>query len=348
MLANRTKPMNKKRHEQIQAFQLELEQLEKDGVLSLNNEQRQRLASYHAQHVSGEVSTTSQQLGLGMRLSALFASLALSAAIYFFLQTFWHHLGLSWQLLLAIATPLTLLVAAQISYSRSDDGYFSRLFAVLSWLCFTFNLALLADLFNLSPTATSLLLWAIYAALLALLYQSKLLCSLAVLCFIAYFSYQLTPNTTVFHFTDFDPALEYTLIPSVILLGLARFTPFFAATIRGSSLSVIFLCCLILAWIPSSSLLSFSNNTIENLYHILGLALSALFIAIGIRWTWQESYKIGTFFFIIFLYSKVLSWWTEEWLPSYLFFLLIGLIAVLCLLVFKRLQTLIVPTRSDT
>lgn len=338
--------MSDKRRQQIQAFQRELVQLEKDGVLSLNDEQQLRLAAYH-KYLNEAASTANQQLGLGIRLSALFASLALSTAIYFFLQTFWNNLALSWQLLLAIAAPLSLLTAAQISHARNHDGYFSRLFAVLSWLCFTFNLALLADLFNLSPTATSLLLWAIYAALLALLYQSKLLCSLTVLCLIAYFSYQITPGTTIFYFTDFDPILEYAFIPSGILFLLARFAPFFAATIRGSSLSTVFLCCLILAWSPSSSLLTLSNNAIENIYHILGLVFSVLFIAIGIRKAWQESYKIGTFFFIVFLYSKVLSWWTEDWLPSYLFFLLIGLIAVFCLLIFKRLQSSILQKRND-
>ena len=43
-------------------------------------------------------------------------------------------------------------------------------------------------------------------------------------------------------------------------------------------------------------------------------------------------------FFVIFLYTKFYDWWWEI-MPKYLFFLVIGLSAVLLLVVFKRLRT---------
>ena len=46
----------------------------------------------------------------------------------------------------------------------------------------------------------------------------------------------------------------------------------------------------------------------------------------------------GLTFFVIFLYTKFFDWWWQT-MPKYLFFLLIGLSAVLLLFVFKRLRS---------
>ena len=41
--------------------------------------------------------------------------------------------------------------------------------------------------------------------------------------------------------------------------------------------------------------------------------------------------------FCIFLYTKFYDWWWD-WMPKYIFFLVMGLAAVLLLVVFKRLR----------
>ena len=45
----------------------------------------------------------------------------------------------------------------------------------------------------------------------------------------------------------------------------------------------------------------------------------------------------GVTFFVIFIYTKLFDWWWEI-MPKYLFFLLMSLIAILCLVIFKRLH----------
>ena len=45
----------------------------------------------------------------------------------------------------------------------------------------------------------------------------------------------------------------------------------------------------------------------------------------------------GVVFFVIFLYTKFYDWWWDL-LPKYLFFLILGLTAVLVLLAMKRLR----------
>lgn len=328
--------MSKQRQQQVHAFQLELQLLEQEGILELEPEQHEKLAAYYKQ-LGNKQHSSSQQLSLAMRLSALFAALALSAAVYFFLQVFWHDMALSAQLLIAIASPLIFLLAAQFSSLRGQDIYFPHLFACLSWVSFVLNLNLVADLFNLEPATSALLLYGAYAVILAYLYQSKLLCSLALL-FISAFLVSKFQVSSISYALVENPELYF--IPAALIFLIAKLTPYFSATYRGTSWAMVLFCCLLLAWAPSDSLLNLSNNITENLYHILGLAISIAAISLGIRKAWHESYKIGVFFFVVFLYSKVISWWADDMLPAYLFFLLVGLMAVLCLLVFKRLHAL--------
>jgi uncharacterized membrane protein len=48
-------------------------------------------------------------------------------------------------------------------------------------------------------------------------------------------------------------------------------------------------------------------------------------------------FNTGTVFFVIFLYTKFFDWWWES-MPKYLFFLILGLLAILFLLVIRRLR----------
>ena len=51
-------------------------------------------------------------------------------------------------------------------------------------------------------------------------------------------------------------------------------------------------------------------------------------------------------FFVILLYTKFYDWWWE-WMPKYLFFLLIALSAVFLLLVFQRLRRAATPANGE-
>ena len=85
------------------------------------------------------------------------------------------------------------------------------------------------------------------------------------------------------------------------------------------------------------SYLDFSKDAIETLYQIAGFGFSAAAIWGGIQKSWPEVANTGNVFFTIFLYTKFYDWWWD-WMPKYLFFLLIGLTAILMLLIFKRLR----------
>jgi len=112
----------------------------------------------------------------------------------------------------------------------------------------------------------------------------------------------------------------------------------FAALYRIFGLLTLFLPMLILANWGQISYLDFDHKLIQGFYQVLGFAGSAAAVWVGTKRHWPEVVNTGLTFFVIFLYTKFFDWWWEV-MPKYLFFLVIGLSAVLLLVVFKRLRT---------
>jgi uncharacterized membrane protein len=94
---------------------------------------------------------------------------------------------------------------------------------------------------------------------------------------------------------------------------------------------------LILGHWGYGSYLDLPAKLIEGGYQLFGFAGSALTIWIGTRRDWPETVNTGITFFVLFLYAKFYDWCWDV-MPKYLFFLVLGLSAVLILLVLKRLR----------
>ena len=67
---------------------------------------------------------------------------------------------------------------------------------------------------------------------------------------------------------------------------------------------------------------------------------SAGAIWLGITKGFRESVYTGSFFFVILLFYRFVEWWWD-WMPRYLFFLIVALTAVAVVLVLKRLRAAI-------
>jgi len=95
---------------------------------------------------------------------------------------------------------------------------------------------------------------------------------------------------------------------------------------------------LVLSHWGSGSYLNFDRDVIEGTYQFLGFLFSGLLIWLGAKRGWSDVINTGNVFFVLFLYTKMFDWWWEI-MPKYVFFLLVGLIAILLLTIFKRLKT---------
>jgi hypothetical protein len=85
-------------------------------------------------------------------------------------------------------------------------------------------------------------------------------------------------------------------------------------------------CCSVLSW-----------RSIELIYQMIGLGLSVLVIWHGLRLGRGGLVNVGAVGFVVFLLVRLHAWWWD-WMPKYLFFLLIGITAMVLLVLFRRVR----------
>lgn len=336
------------RADEIRVFQRELEHLEREGALNLSPEQRLLLDSHHGKLLAQYAQTfdidqdmQAKQLSLGMRVASLLGALALAASVFFLFHQFWGRFSTVAQVAILISAAFATFFATLWIQVRDSSGYFTKLAAMVAFACFVLNIAMLGQIFNITPSDKALIPWAALAFLLAYTCDLRLLQVAGVLCLIAFISastgtwsgmYWLDFGTRPENF--FPAALALLVFPQIV--GHDRF-PGFASLYRIFGLLTLFLPILVLANWGYGSYLEAAPDLIEGFYQICGFAVSMAAIILGIRRHWPEVFNTGIVFFVIFLYTKFFDWWWEV-MPKYLFFLVLGLTAVLFLFVIKRLR----------
>ncbi len=73
------------------------------------------------------------------------------------------------------------------------------------------------------------------------------------------------------------------------------------------------------------------------MYQVFGFLAAGLAIWAGIRRRWNDVTYTGVAAFTLLLYIKALDWWWD-WMPRWLFFLVLGGIAVAVMLVLGRVK----------
>jgi Predicted membrane protein (DUF2157) len=339
------------RVDDIRIFGEELSRVEADGVLRLDDAQRSALHGYHEALLEKlqagfdiDRSTQAKQLSLGMRIASLIGALALAASVFFLFYNFWGWFSTPVQVatvtLVALATfALTIAVAG-----RDASGYFTKLAAMVAFACFVLNIAMLGEIFDITPSDKALLPWAAYAFLLAYTFELRLLQAAGILCLIAFVAARVGSWRGMYwiYFGErpenfFPAAVAIFLVPQAV--DQARFAGF-AATYRVLGMLALFLPMLVLANWGSLSYLDLDREVVQGLYQTLGFAGTAALVWLGTRRDWKEVTNTGVTLFVIFLYTKFFDWWWD-WMPKYIFFLAMGLAAMLLLIVFKRLRGVI-------
>ena len=340
------------RADEIAIFQAELTRLEGEGVLQLDAAQKEALRCHHAALLTDFAGTfdidrnlQAKQLSLGMRVASFLGALALAASVFFLFYQFWGNFAETAQvaiLLGAVLGGLGLTVGIQ---TRDASGYFTRLAAMVAFACFVLNLVMLGQIFNITPTDRALIPWAALAFLLAYTCDLRLLLAAGICCVIAFVAARVGEWGGIYWLHSGERPENF--LPVAVLLFAfpqtvdhRRMTGF-AAIYRIFGLLCLLLPMLVLGhWGWGSYLADYegvSTRTIEGSYEVAGFVASALAIWFGARRQWPDTINTGITFFVIFLYTKFFDWWWET-MPKYLFFLVLGLAAILILLVLKRLR----------
>jgi len=337
-----------RRTDEIRAFQRELEDLQRRSILILSDEQRDAIEQYHggllaeyerAFDVDRDVKA--QQLSIGMRIASLIGALALAASIFFLFYQFWGLFPASTQVAILITSALGTFAATMWIRRKDGSGYFTKLAAMVAFACFVLNVVMLGQIFNITPSDKALLPWAGLALLLAYTADSRLLLVSGLICVIAFIGSR-TGTMAGMYWLYFGERPENFFPAALMLFFVPQWTRHerfagFAAAYRILALLTLFLPMLVLANWGHLSYLAFDPAHIKNSYQVLGFVMSALVTWLGVRRGWNHVVNTGVVFFLIFLYTKFFDWWWES-MPKYLFFLVIGMTAVLFLLVFRRLR----------
>lgn len=335
------------RVDRIGHFKAELERLEKEEIVTLTNSQRSAIDSYHEKLIAElassfdvDSSKREKQLSLGMKIASFLGALGLAASVFFLFYQFWGRFSTTTQVFILIAAPVVGLAGTVVASIKEKTGYFSKLLGLVSFACFVLNLSMLGLIFNITPTPNAFLAWALFAFLLAYGSDARLLLAAGIICIAAFLSAQ-TGTWGGCYWLDFGDRPE-NFFPAAALLFMVPLIPHnrfsgFAVIYRVFAMLLFFLPVLVLANWGVISYLNLDRDLIEIIYQIAGFVCSGGAIWLGIKMNWPEVVNTGNVFFTIFLYTKFYDWWWD-WMPKYLFFLVIGLTSILMLLVFKRLR----------
>lgn len=344
----KSKQTAQQRADQIRSFQAELESIENEQILILDTQQRSAVDNYHQKLLtklasSFDVDTNKQekQLSLGMKIASFLAALGLAASIFFLFFQFWGAFATTLQVIILIATPFVLLSLTIYLNTLELTSYYVKIAALLSLTSFILNLAMLGQIFNITPSPNALFIWAVFGILLAYITDTRLLLGVGIISFSIFLSAKFGTWNGLY-WINFGERPE-NFLPAALVLFLVSFLPHtkfsgFGPIYRFFAMILFFLPVLILSNWGVISYIQMDKESIEILYQLLGFSMSALAIFIGIRKKLNEVTNTGNVFFVIFLYTKFFDWWWEA-MPKYLFFLLIGLSAVLILIVLKRFRT---------
>lgn len=336
------------RADQIHAFRKELTRLEAEGVETFSDEQSARVAAHHerlladlAERFDVDVSSTQRQMSIGLRIASFLGAAALSASAVLFFRRIWGTLPTSGQVLILVLAPVVFLVAAQFTSRRERTPYLTSLLTLLAIACFVLDLTVLGEIFNLPASSGAFLAWGLFAVALGRGNHLRLpmatgLVSLGI--WVAAMVQVLLghPWWTCFHRPEslLPAAVAVLILPSLA----SRATPGgLAPASRLVGMVGFFGTMLVLSESGGNSYLPLESETVEATYQILGVFLAGAATAWGLRRRWPEVTWSGAAFFALFLFIKFVDWWWD-WMPRYLFFLIVGLAVLGILVLVQRLR----------
>jgi uncharacterized membrane protein len=290
-----------------------------------------------------DVDTTAsqKQVSWGMRIASTLGGLAISAAVVMFFTRYWGYFDTWVQVVILILTPFLALAGTEYVARRERAHYFTGLLSLVALVSFIMNLAVLSSIFNIVSTERALLAWGAFAIVLAYRYRLRLMLALGLWSLISYVAAAFSAQIG-YQWLSFYSRPEHFLLLGLLVFGV----PFclrhgtnrnFAPTYRLVGALTFFLAILSLAEWGAPSYLSWDFINIERTYEIAGLILSAGAIWLGIVRNWTGIVNTGACFFTIFLFTRLYHWWWN-WMPRYLFFALIGALAIGFVLAFKRIR----------
>jgi hypothetical protein len=357
-----SKPEAQRRADRINAFRAELAALEAGGVLALPQEQRTAVEQYHdmalhdlAQRFDVDVEEGEKRLSAGMWVASFLGATALALSVFLFFQRFWGLLTTPSQVAILVAAPIVALGLTELAARRERTGTFASLLGVVAFACFVLDLIMLGRIYNVVPSANAFFAWALLGLVIAYTYGLRLPLVAGVICLLIWLAAQPgtwsgMPWTSSLQYPEHHvlAGLAVLAIPAAISLVFKhRRRPELDRVYRLAGLFAVLAPLLWLSESPDASRFPLHQENLKTLYQVLGFLVPAAAIAAGLRRRWADMVYMGATFFVVHLYARFFGWWFD-WMPKYLFFLILGLAAVAALAVLVRLRRALAMRRRPS
>ena len=341
--------------DRIHVFRQELGRLISEGVLELTAEQQSRVESYLAVSAADlaarfdiDVSDSQKRISLGMRVLSTLGGMAFCAALVLFFYRIWGLLPTPAQVVILIGAPILALIGAEYVSHKERTPYYTALLVLVALGAFGLNLIVTGQLFNMASSQYFFLATGIFALTLAYRYRLRIPLALALVSLAVFFA--ATAIVSGGGNWAFFLERPETLIPAGLALAAVpsvvrhERTPDFPGVYRLLGLFLVFSAMLAMMHLGQLSYIPLARHTVEALYRALGFLGTGAAIWLGIRHGLVAVVNLASGSFAVYLFDRLITWWWD-WMPRYLIFLIIGLIALLLMAVFRKLRT---TTREQT
>src|SRR6266404_2671382 len=216
--------------ERIRIFREQLAELERDRVLELSAEQRERLNEHLnrlqnqlARDYDVDISASQKQLSLGMKIVSALGGLALCVGVFLFFIRFWGLMTTPVQVAILIAAPLLGLAGMEFASRRERTLYFTALIGMVTVAAFVLDLMALGQIFNITPSPNAFLIWGAFAMVLAYAFRLRLLLAGGLAGLTMWVTGTLAVSTGAYWTAGFERAENYLLPAAAIMVyGVLR------------------------------------------------------------------------------------------------------------------------------
>jgi hypothetical protein len=281
-------------------------------------------------------------MALGMRVASLLGAITLSAAVVLFFYRVWGLLTTPAQLAALFAMPLLMLLAVEVAARREPTRYVAAVLSLIAAASFALNLSGVGAIFNMVPSPMILAAWAAFALAVAYAYGLQLLLAAGLAAAMGY-ALSATAGATGLDWTVSLARPEPLLVlgPCAIAASFWRRAvraEGFARTWRLVGVAALLLPLLFLStWPEVFSYRLLPLGALHAVYDTAGFILPVAAVWFGIRRRWPDVVNAASGFLVLFVYAKCFDWWWAA-MPRYLFFLVLGGLAIGAMVVLARLR----------
>ena len=321
-----------RRVDQIAAFRAEVAQLAREGALDPS--QLSAVTAHHEQllaRLSREFdvdrTTAARRMSRGMQIASFIGAAALVAAIVSFFYRIWDSLTTPLQVTLLTTAPLVALAATVVSARLEKTRYVASLCALVACGAFVLETLALPRMANLCDSPRFLAFWAVFALSVALPWRLAVPFAFGTLALVLYVA-ALGFESLGFPWTHALQRPEVVMVTAaVLLLPIQRAVPDLAAVARAVLLVLVLFPLIALSSIEGLSLVPADVGVMRVVYQVVSFIAAGAVIGLALTRGLTETLVIGSIFAGLFIVTRFVDWWWE-WMPKYLFFLIMAAVSI--------------------